>query len=245
MWILLALAMAVTVFVFYRCQKKEPGPNPPPQRIVDVNDEGFYKAFLSSLDFLSKGKAAFYDGQKWMVGAPESRPETTSTETMPQSPLFKAATQFAFALEQFKYGEELIKGDNGGPIKDELKVCREQYLEALDRYQSTAKLYNDHAKAKYQESNDDIEKFALSDANARWALAEKLMSDFIVKGCEGDIFRYLKEQTPEMRSAVLAQYQKLLGSQYNTYRAQLEGQLGVAAAPASPAPTAVPAPTPP
>jgi hypothetical protein len=244
LWIFLALMLAVLVFILYRCQTKEPAPRPPAKLTVNVNDEGFYKAFLASLDYLVRAKEAFYSGQKLMEGAPESVPETASTETMAQSPLFKAATQFASALEQFKHAEDLIKGDNGGPTKTELNVCRDQYLEALEKYQSTAKLYNEHAKAKYQEASDKIEKFALSDANARWDLAEKLMSDFLVKGCDGDIFRYLKDQTPEMRSAVLAQYQKLLGSHYDSYRVQLEGQLGVVTGVASPMPSLVPAPLP-
>ena len=114
----------------------------------------------------------------------------------------------------------------------------------MDKYQSTAKLYNDYAKAKYQESNQDLEKFALSDANARWALAEKLMNDFLVKGCEGGIFRYLKDQTPEMRSAVLGQYKNFLGDEYKVYQVQLESQLGVVAGHPTPAPSEVPIPSP-
>ncbi|HKY64637.1 MAG TPA: hypothetical protein VJR29_14625 [bacterium] len=244
LWIFVALVVAATAYFLYRCQKKDPGPHPPPKITINVNDESFYKAFLSSLDFLSRAKAAFYQGQKWMTGVPESLPETTSTETLPQSPLFKAATQFALALEQFKYAEDLIKSNEGGPIKTELNVCRTQYLEALDKYQSTAKLYNEHAKAKYQEENDKLEKFALSDANANWALGERLMSDFLVKGCDGDLFRYLKEQTPEMRGKVLGQYQNFLGSDYAKYRAPLESQLGVTAEKVTPPPTAVPVPSP-
>ena len=241
-WVLLALALAVIVFVFYQCQKKDPPPRPPAKLTVNVNDEAFYKAFITSLDYLTRAKDAFYQGQKRMEGAPESMPETASTETMPQSPLFKAATQFASALEQFKYAEDLIKGDNGGPVKAELVTCREQYLEAMEKYQSTAKLYNEHAKAKYQEENDKLEKFALSDANARWAMAEKLMSEFLMSGCEGDLFRYLKDQTPEVRSAVLSQYRNVLGSDYNKYRAQLEGQLGVVTGVNVPAASEVPEP---
>ncbi len=243
-WIFLALVLAVLIFILYRCQTENPPPRPPPQPTVNASDAGFYKAFLASLDYLARAKDAFYSGQKWMQGAPESVPEGASTETMPQSPIFKAATQFASSLEQFKYAEDLIKGDNIGPLKTELSACREQYLEALERYQSTAKLYNEQAKAKYQEASDKIEKFALSDANARWDLAEKLMSDFLVKGCDGGLFLYLKEQTPEMRSAVLAQYQKVLGSHYDGYRVQLEGQLGVVTGTPSPAPSVVPAPSP-
>ena len=244
-WILLALVLSVLTFILYRCQKEDAPQRPPAKMTVNINDESFYKAFITSMDFLSRGKSAFYEGQKWMSGVPESLPETASTETLPQSPVFKAATQFALALEQFKYAEDLIKSSDGGPVKTELTACRAQYLEALDKYQSTAKLYNDHAKAKYQENNDKLEKFALSDANARWALAEKLMSDFLVKGCEGDIFYYLKDQSPEMRGKVLAQYRDFLGTEYPKYQVQLEGELGVTAANPSPQPTSVPAPSPP
>lgn len=242
-WIILAMVALAFLFAVYRCQKKDPPPKPPAKMTISTNDESFYKAYLTSLDFLSKAKGAFYQGKKWLGGTAESQPESTSAESLPESPVFQSATQFALALEQFKYAEDLIKNSEAGRAKPELSICRSQYLEALDKYQSTARLYNDYAKAKYQGNNDQLEKFALSDANARWALAEKLMNDFLVKGCDGAIFRYLKDQTPEMRSLVLGQYRNFLGDNYVNYQAQLESQLGVVAGHNTPAPSEIPAPT--
>ena len=102
------MVLIAILVAFYRCGKKDPPPKPAPKITVNVNDEGFYKAFLSSLDFLSKAKGAFYQGKKWLGGIAESQPETAPAESMPQSPTFKAATQFALALEQFNYAEDLI-----------------------------------------------------------------------------------------------------------------------------------------
>lgn len=223
-WIAIAMALAVTGYLIYQ-QNYQDKPPEPVKKTYTVAAFNFYQAYQESVESLARAKLSFAQGLALLGGTAETLPETATTETRAASPLFRAAEHFALAMEQIEHARDLLKTDSVG-LKPHEKVCRESLEDILKKYQEAVKIFNEYAKAQYQGSAAKSEKFALSDGNAKWDMADALMTKALAEGCEGDFFTHVQEQKPEFRRKVFESYRDFYGAGFEVQRLKFTALLG-------------------
>ena len=236
-WIAIAIALAVTGYLIYQAKYRDKPPEPY-KKTYTVAAFSFYQAYQESVEALARAKISFAQGRALLGGTAETLPETASAETRAASPLFRAAEHFALAMEQIEHAREILKTDSVG-LKPHEKICQETLEDILKKYQEAVKIFNEYAKAQYQGSEAKSEKFALSDGNAKWDMADALMTKALAEGCEGDFFAHVKEQKPEFRRKVFESYRDFYGAGFEEQRLRFISLLGY-----TPPPETLPSPAP-
>ena len=228
-WLAIAIALTVTGYLIYQ-QKYLDKPPTPTKKTYTVAAFNFYQAFQESVEALARAKISFAKGRALLGGNAETLPESASAQTQAASPLFKAAEHFALAMEQIEHGEDLLKTDSVG-LKPHERLCRDSLEDIFKKYQEAVKIFNEYAKAQYQGSEAKSEKFALSDGNAKWDMADALMTKAMMDGCEGDFFLHVQEQKPEFRRKVYESYRAFYGAGFEQQRLKFSALLGYSGSP--------------
>jgi len=238
-WIAGAVILALVGYALY-ARFREEEPPPPPRKTFTVAASDFYLAYLESVESVAKAKALFYRGRGLLGGKAETLPESAGSQEA--SPLFQAAESFALAMEQIEHAEDLLKTDTVG-LKPHERECRELLRENLEKYRAAVKIFNEYAKAQYQESEAKAEKFALSDGNAKWTMAETLMSKYLGEGCQGEFFIHVQDQKPEFRRRAMQAYRDFYGDGFEGQRTMfslLMAYPGPPEGPPLPSPASIP-----
>jgi len=205
------------------------GANREPQSVspyyISYDESRFFDELDGAIDFTVKGKYYFLAGQAYEHGKPAPIPLASppASETQGSNdPAFKAAENYALALEHFTEAKKKIERVSSAPLRPNFMVCRQNFIDVTDKYMDAARIFNNRAKGVLQKDQDVEDTFPLSDAIAKMDLGEKMMADFLTQGCDGSYFRYLRNQRPDVAAKIFGNYRDFFSTNFETIRPALE-----------------------
>lgn len=94
-------------------------------------------------------------------------------------------------------------------------------MDAVGKYVDASEMLNENAKAIYEDPAKSTRAASLTDARAKYEMGEKLMSKFLMEGCEGDFFKYVSKTDSE-KPLVYKAYQDFFSENFEARRNSLE-----------------------
>lgn len=228
------IALAFVIILIIQQFKKEPPVNPPPP-VSDVNVEASFFNIISG-EIAELNRARYYFRAAGML-----RLANESTG-MPESARYQpVAENYAKALEHFKHVkkvmEEAPRIDNASAAP-----CRKAFAEIADRYATSADIFNEYAKNLNKDETDRAERAPLTDAQAKYEIADQLMSAFLMEGCKGEYFKFIQGRSEAEKKQAYSNYQNFYGDRFPAIQSTIQNYFAYTSKPVVPtaSPTTLP-----
>lgn len=230
----ICIALAFIILLIIQQFKKEPPVNPPPP-VSDVNVEASFFNIISG-EIAELNRARYYFRAAGML-----RLANESTG-MPESARYQpVAENYAKALEHFKHVkkvmEEAPRIDNASAAP-----CRKAFAEIADRYATSADIFNEYAKNLNKDETDRAERAPLTDAQAKYEIADQLMSAFLMEGCKGEYFKFIQGRSEAEKKQAYSNYQNFYGDRFPAIQSTIQNYFAYTSKPVVPtaSPTTLP-----
>lgn len=200
--ILLFLTGALVLGYFFVKPKNSEEPPPPmePPQVFSGEQRAFFDGYLNAVEKIGEARKFFSQGQSLYQNpnspTPESQPETQedppSPETAPSngSPLLQATEKYSLALEYFKTAGQILEKVEFSQMKPEVETCQNKLQLSLENYIGSSTMFLDLAKKRYAGEQTPEETVNLSEAKAKFVVAEDLLKEGLVDGCGNKIYEY-------------------------------------------------------
>jgi len=229
---LAALPLAFILWLLIHQLTKSPPPPPPLPAEKAYGKEDFYKTLMS--EFHEVNQARHYFRAAGMLRlANESGMAPESSRFLP------VAENYARALERFQHAQKVME-EMPRVDSEKAELCRRDFVGILDRYASATDIFNEHAKSLYQGKPDLAKMAPLTDAQAKYEIAEQLMSAFLMEGCKGELFKFIQGRNQGEKRIAYATYKNFYDERFATLQSVVQSNFGYMP-PAESAPASQPA----
>lgn len=183
-----------------------------------VEQDPFFSAFREAFREVADGKTFFRLGQRILYG------DATTGGLDPSQRGAYAALNFARADEHFDVAAEKLK--NLKNLETGHGECRDNLVLALDKFYEAAKLFGNYAKAYQEGSLRPGEDNNLTDAQAKFEIADKTMAQIMLEGCKGKFFQFIKTQKPPEIEKMYRVYHEFFAENFEPNRVAIQQLLG-------------------
>lgn len=235
--LILLLLLVAVVFWFWKRDGHHP-PIPEGKVSTGVGDgNDFFVVWRERIQEVGNAKSYYLLAQKMMLSPASPETETAASqpsESAPQTRLLAIAENFSRALERFRHAKQLTEDMKESKLDDNIKHCKHALIDAVGQYADSAEILSGVAKSRY-EGDDKDPGTLLSDAKVKYEMGEKLMSEMLLNGCNGEFFTFLKTSSnnAEQKGLAYQAYKNFFGDGFPLQKAVVERLLQYSLSPES------------
>lgn len=211
---MIALALAIIILLIIREFRKEPPITPPPAAMNVNLKADFFNTLSKGISELNQGRYYFRAAGMLRL-ANEATPSPESNRYQP------VAENYAKAWEHFSHAKKAI--DEAPRIDNpKAELCRKNFVEIADKYATASGIFNEYAKDLSKNEAARAERAPLTDAQAKYEIADQLMSAFLMEGCKGEYFSFVKTRNQNEKKSILEAYQNFYGDRFPAIQSNVQ-----------------------
>jgi len=200
-----ALAGLVLIFLFHYFWRS-PAPEAPASAFSP--SESFFTMLRKEIQEVGEAKSYFRWAQN--IQGSETLPSGLSTSNAYPSDFLNAAQNYARAFERYSHAKQVMESIKKGDLVENDEACKKSFVQILEKYIAATEIFKENAKELYQrkeKGEEEKEDPIITDAHAKYELAEQLMSRFLLEGCQGQFFKYVKSKDAAQKKLAFLAYQ--------------------------------------
>lgn len=213
LWLSLILLVPICWYVYQ--QRIKPLFHKTPAATVQNSDSAeFFRIIIKEIQETDLARYYFGEARK-IILSNESSGNFEAERYLP------AAENFARSLERFKHTRQVIEGlphlEN-----EKSRSCKNNFSEILEKYIDATNIFNEYAKDLSQKKLEEAQHEPLTDGKAKYEIADQLMSAFLLEGCKGSFFVFLKTASFEDKRLSFVAYKSFYQEKFPSFQYIIE-----------------------
>lgn len=224
LWLSLILLVPLCWYV-YQLRIKPLFHKIPPATVQNSDSSEFFRIIIKEIQETDLARYHFGEARKIILS-------NESSGNFDAEQYFPAAENFARSLERFKHTRQVIEGlthlEN-----EKSKSCKNNLAEILEKYIDATNIFNEYAKDLSQGKLEQAQHVPLTDGKAKYEIADQLMSAFLLDGCKGSFFTFLKTAAYEDKRLAFVAYKSFYQEKFPSFQYIIESLMNYKTPPES------------